>query len=85
MATKTTCTRELKLRNPHFQPRDPDGNPIDFWVLASSSPEIGPNGDIMSIMGSITDISQFRWAASLHETRLREAEETKRQQNEFIE
>jgi hypothetical protein len=54
-------------------------------LLSHSSPEIGPNGDILSIMGSITDISQTKWAQGLQETRLREAEETKRQQNEFIE
>ncbi|KAF3009845.1 hypothetical protein E8E13_010470 [Curvularia kusanoi] len=84
MNTKTSCTRELKLRNPHAQPRDLDGNPIDLWVLSNSSPEIGPGGEVLSIMGSITDISQFKWAQGLHETRLREAEETKRQQNEFI-
>ncbi len=83
--TKKACTRELRLNDSHVQPRDPSGNPIAFWVLANSAPEIGPDGEILSVMGSITDISQFKWAQGLHETRLREAEETKRQQNEFIE
>lgn len=35
-------------------------------------------------MGSITDISHLKWAQGLQERRLREAEEAKRQQNEFI-
>jgi PAS domain S-box-containing protein len=83
--TKQTCVRELRLNNPHLQPRDLSGNPIEYWVLSHSSPEIGPNGEILSIMGSITDISQIKWAQGLQETRIREAEETKRQQNEFIE
>ncbi|KAJ4322981.1 hypothetical protein N0V94_002136 [Neodidymelliopsis sp. IMI 364377] len=83
--TKRTCTRELLLNNPHTQPRELSGNPIDYWVLSSSSPELGPDGEILSIMGSITDISQIKWAQGLQETRIREAEETKRQQNEFIE
>lgn len=85
LQSKRACARELRLKNPHVQPRDPSGNPIEFWVLANSAPELGPDGQIVSIMGSITDISQFKWAQGLHETRLREAEETKRQQNEFIE
>lgn len=85
MHTKKACTRELKLNNPHVQPRDLSGNPIAFWVLANSAPELGPDGEVVSIMGSITDISQFKWAQGLQETRLQEAEETKRQQNEFIE
>lgn len=85
LETKTACTRELRLDNPHMQPRDLSGNPIEYWVLASSSPELSADGQILSIMGSITDISQLKWAQGLQETRLREAEETKRQQNEFIE
>ncbi|KAJ4987649.1 hsp90-like protein, partial [Stagonosporopsis vannaccii] len=84
LQTKTACTRELRLKNPHVQPRDLSGEPIEFWVLANSAPELGSDGEIVSIMGSITDISQFKWAQGLHEARLREAEETKRQQNEFI-
>jgi hypothetical protein len=35
-------------------------------------------------MGSITDISHMKWAQGLQDRRLRDAEETKRQQNEFI-
>lgn len=85
MATKKSSTRELRLNNPHVQPRDLSGNPVEHWVLASSSPELGPDGEIVSVMGSITDISQMKWAQGLQETRIREAEETKRQQNEFIE
>ncbi|KAF2628390.1 aerobic respiration control sensor protein arcB [Macroventuria anomochaeta] len=82
--TKKACVRELRLCNPHVQPRDLSGNRIEYWVLASSSPEIGPDGEILGIMGSIADISQIKWAQGLQEIRIREAEETKRQQNEFI-
>lgn len=85
LETKKACARELRLNNPHVQPRDLSGNPIEYWVLANSSPELGPEGEVLSVMGSITDISQLKWAQGLQETRLREAEETKRQQNEFIE
>jgi signal transduction histidine kinase/ActR/RegA family two-component response regulator len=35
-------------------------------------------------MGSITDISHLKWAQGLQNRRLQEAEETRRQQNEFI-
>jgi PAS domain S-box-containing protein len=79
-----SVTRELQLKPPSNQPRDLDGEPIEYWVLATSQPEMGPDGQIISIMGSIADISQIKWAQSLQEKRLREAEETKRQQNEFI-
>ncbi|CAI6252117.1 unnamed protein product [Periconia digitata] len=75
---------ELQLRNPNYIPRDLTGEPIEYWVLASSQPEFSSDGKIRSIMGSITDISQLKWAQGLQNRRLQEAEETKRQQNEFI-
>ncbi|KAF1918477.1 aerobic respiration control sensor protein arcB [Ampelomyces quisqualis] len=84
MTTLKPSVREIQLRNPQVQPRDLSDNIIEYWVLASSQPELGPNGDVISIMGSIADISHLKWAQALQQIRLREAEETKRQQNEFI-
>lgn len=84
MTTHKASAREIQIRNPSVQPRDLNGDVIEYWVLASSQPEVGADGEVVSIMGSITDISHMKWAQGLQETRLREAEETKRQQNEFI-
>lgn len=77
-------TAELQLRNAMVAPTDLAGDPIDYWVLASSQPEIGMDDKVIGIMGSIADISHIKWAQGLQDRRLREAEETKRQQNEFI-
>lgn len=49
-----------------------------------AQPEIAADGSLRSIMGSITDISKIKWAQGLQEHQLNEAEETRRQQNEFI-
>ncbi len=84
MNSHKSLTRELHMKYPKVQPRDLSGEPIEYWVLATSSPEIDQNGEVVSIMGSITDISETKWAQGLQERRLREAEEMKRQQNEFI-
>ncbi|PZC99146.1 BaeS, Signal transduction histidine kinase [Pyrenophora tritici-repentis] len=78
------ASRELQFANSRVQPKDIDGQPIEYWVLVNSQPEINADGDLVSIMGSITDISHLKWAQGLQERRLREAEESKRQQNEFI-
>jgi PAS domain-containing protein len=76
---------ELELYNPHLQPRDlTSGEPIEYWVLASSMTELDREGKLQSVMGSLADISHLKWAQGLQERRIREAEETKRQQNEFI-
>ncbi|KAF2744522.1 hypothetical protein M011DRAFT_479824 [Sporormia fimetaria CBS 119925] len=75
---------EIQIDNPNIVARDLNGEPIEYWVLASSMPEVDMNGKVISIMGSLADISHMKWAQGLQERRLKEAEETKRQQNEFI-
>lgn len=77
-------TGELQLNTPGVRRLDLDGETIEYWVLTTSQPEFASDGSLRSIMGSITDISHLKWAQGLQEKRLKEAEETRRQQNEFI-
>ncbi|KAJ4296620.1 hypothetical protein N0V90_006668 [Kalmusia sp. IMI 367209] len=84
LTDSTLRQEELQLKNTGIVPRDLSGEPMQYWVLATSQPEIGADGKVRSIMGSIADISHIKWAQGLQDQRLREAEETKRQQNEFI-
>jgi PAS domain S-box-containing protein len=60
------------------------GESSDFWILGSAHPEYAANGELRSVMGSVTDISHVKWGEAMQSRRLREAEETRRQQNEFI-
>jgi signal transduction histidine kinase len=60
------------------------GESLDQWILGSAHPEFGSDGNLRSIMGSVTAISHIKWAEGLQNRRLQEAEETRRQQNEFI-
>lgn len=73
---------KLKIRGP--SPLNLHGEAIDYWVTFIAQPEIAADGSLRSIMGSITDISETKWAQGLQEHQLRVAEETRRQQNEFI-
>ncbi|KAH7174775.1 uncharacterized protein B0J16DRAFT_404541 [Fusarium flagelliforme] len=75
---------EVKLRKGVEDPVNIHGESIDLWVMVTAHPEITPGGTLRSIMGSITDISHLKWAEGLQNRRLQEAEETRRQQNEFI-
>ncbi|KAE9979328.1 hypothetical protein EG328_000973 [Venturia inaequalis] len=77
-------TGELQLSTPSVRQVDIDGEAIEYWVLTTAQPEIASDGSLRSIMGSITDISHLKWAQGLQEKRLKEAEETRRQQDEFI-
>ena len=77
-------TGELQLKRRNSQLVDLDGKPIDYWVMINSLPEATAQGTSRPIMGSMTDISHLKWAQGLQNRRLQEAEENRRQQNEFI-
>ena len=63
---------------------DQNGNKGDTWALASAFPEKGADGRVKVIFGSITDISQQKWAEHFEKRRMEEAVEMKRQQENFI-
>lgn len=63
---------------------DPNGNKGDTWVLASAYPEKDDDGRLKVIFGSITNISQQKWAEHFEKRRMEEALEMKRQQENFI-
>jgi PAS domain S-box-containing protein len=60
------------------------GHDIDTWVLMSAYPEKDEHGDLKSIFGCMTDISQQKWAENFQKLRREEALELKRQQENFI-
>jgi PAS domain S-box-containing protein len=55
-------SREVQFRDTKIRPRDLSGEPIEYWALVSGQPELGPKGELISIMGSCTDISHLKWA-----------------------
>jgi PAS domain S-box-containing protein len=78
---KTAITHEFRFKNTRTAH---DGHPIDTWVLMSAYPEKDANGDLKSIFGCMTDISQQKWAENFQKLRREEALEMKRQQENFI-
>lgn len=61
-----------------------NGHKSDTWVLASAYPEKDSDGRLKVIFGSITNISQQKWAEHLETRKMEEALEMKRQQENFI-
>jgi PAS domain S-box-containing protein len=74
---------EVQIINPNAKPRDLHGEPIEYWVLASVMPEVGMNGEVLAIMGSLADISHMEWAQGLQERRLKEAQAARQAANSF--
>ena len=64
--------------------QDRNGNKGDNWVLGSAYPETDSEGNLKSVFGSITNISQQKWAEGYQRQRMEEAVELKRQQSNFI-
>ncbi|KAL8779693.1 MAG: hypothetical protein Q9213_006818 [Squamulea squamosa] len=74
-------SKEFRFRTPW---EDPNGYKSDTWVLASAYPEKDRDGRLKIIFGSVTNISQQKWAEHLEKRKMEEAVEMKRQQENFI-
>ncbi|UPX20646.1 uncharacterized protein EKO05_0010873 [Ascochyta rabiei] len=61
-----------------------DGIVSNIWVQSSNYPEVDESGKVLSILGTLFDISQFKWAETVQRQRTEEALEAKRQQENFV-
>jgi PAS domain-containing protein len=65
---------ELKTRMAWMPPAElsqPEYENADHnrWILCSAYPELGPNGELVEIVGNITDISRQKWAEGIQKLR----------------
>ncbi|OAR03642.1 hypothetical protein LLEC1_00900 [Akanthomyces lecanii] len=81
--TRTSWSGELLLKGRHSSGA-PAQDDLEHWVLFTAHVETRKDGSLKSVMGSITDISHLKWAQNIQTRQLEEAEEMRRQQNEFI-
>lgn len=63
---------------------DRQGTRGDTWVLFSAYPERYDDGTLKGVFGSVTNISQQKWAEGFQKRKMEEAVELKRQQENFI-
>jgi len=57
-----------------------DGVESPAWIMAWAFPELHEDGSVKSVMGTMIEISQLKWAESMQKLRVEEALESKRQQ-----
>jgi PAS domain S-box-containing protein len=62
----------------------PDDISTPTWVLATATAHRDEKGQVIAIAGCITDVSQLKWAEAIQRSRVEEALESKRQQENFI-
>lgn len=63
---------------------DGHGHEMRTSVLSCSYPELGEDGSVIAIAGTLTDITHLKWAERLQKQRTDEAVEAKRQHEAFI-
>jgi PAS domain-containing protein len=63
---------------------DGHGHKMRASVLSCSYPEVGEDGSVAAISGTLTDITHLKWAELLQKQRTDEAVEAKRQHEAFI-
>ncbi|KAL3427293.1 hsp90-like protein [Phlyctema vagabunda] len=79
-----TMTVEVRMRTPLVLDLGGALQEVQRWILVSAVPEISAAGLLLNVMGCITDISRIKWAEDVQNRRLIEADENRRQQNNFI-
>ncbi|KAH9872635.1 hypothetical protein J1614_005028 [Plenodomus biglobosus] len=55
-----------------------------MWVITSIFPELNEDGEVIEIIGCITDISQQKWSEKLQANQALNSQESKRQLENFI-
>ncbi|KAK0277492.1 hypothetical protein LTR91_021262 [Friedmanniomyces endolithicus] len=86
MGKKVPVTFEYRLKKPWKSIDDATGQELEgeTWLLANAFPDIGTDGEILAVMGWLTDVSHRRMAEKLLAQRLNDALENKRQSENFI-
>ncbi|KAK6533301.1 hypothetical protein TWF694_002254 [Orbilia ellipsospora] len=60
------------------------GEEVDRWTLFAASPELDADGMLLGVFGSMTNISETKFAEDLQKRRVEEVVELKRQQDNFV-
>jgi PAS domain S-box-containing protein len=85
LAGHASWSGELQLKKQRLQQhKKVHGEEIEYWVTFTAQCETSVDGSLLSVLGSIADISDTKWAQGLQARRLEEANEARRQQNMFI-
>ncbi|RDW82507.1 putative histidine kinase M3YPp [Coleophoma cylindrospora] len=76
---------ELRLKS-QFVPPEPanDDTFLHTWIIAAAYPDKDESGNVVGILGCLTDISRQKWAEGIQARKRLEALELKRQQESFI-
>ena len=77
-------TKMLWSPPPDLEQPECGGTQHHKWILCSAYPELGPDDELLEIVGSVTDISKQKWAESIQKYHTDSALESKQHLEHFI-
>jgi PAS domain S-box-containing protein len=77
-------TSELRLKKAWIRHESTGAVRDTTWILFLALPQLDESGNLSKVLGCTTDISHFKWAESVQLQSRLQAEEAKRQQENFI-
>lgn len=81
---KEEVSSELRLKKPWIRQESSGTVRNTTWILFLALPQLDENGELSKVFGCTTDISHFKWAEQVQLQSRLQAEEAKRQQENFI-
>ncbi|EON60987.1 hypothetical protein W97_00197 [Coniosporium apollinis CBS 100218] len=85
---KTAVSFELRMKMLWQPPIIPEATTSKqehhVWILCSAYPELSEDGEVIEILGCVTDISRQKWGEGMQKQRTEDALESKRQLENFI-
>ncbi|EOA87901.1 uncharacterized protein SETTUDRAFT_168709 [Exserohilum turcica Et28A] len=80
---------ELRTRIPWLPPSEasqtlPEDAQHFRWILCSAYPEMGPNGELIEVVGNVIDISRQKWSEGIQKSRTDSALQGKLHLEHFI-
>lgn len=85
-ASGHVMSAEVRLRKPFVGGEIFEGQQVEghTWIIASAYAERHSDGTLSGLLGCFTEISRQKWAEEFQQRRVREAQELKRQQENFM-
>ena len=84
ITSKEEISTELRLKKPWIRQERNESVNDTTWILFLALPQLDESGNLTKVLGCTTDISHFKWAEYVQMQSRIQAEEAKRQQENFI-
>lgn len=80
VTARTKSTVQVRMKREWYNENGESMGPV--WILTNAIPEFDEDGSISGVIGTMEDISAIKFAETVQKTRMEEALEARRQQEQ---